>query len=245
MGRPASDPSGSTMRYILLIVLALAAAAPAGADDTRPALAFPDRPGRQPLDTETWPWIAIGRVNREIGGHCTGTLVRPDTVLTASHCLRGPGGKLIQPTSVHFVAGWRRGGFVAHGRGHAFEQPESGALSDDWALIRLDTALDVRPLRLLRTAPGIGTAIVRAGYGRDRPHLLTRDLDCRVRGEARGMLLHDCDSLPGDSGAPLLVETDEGWVVGAIAIGIAGNDPVVGLAVSVAAAADTLVAEGL
>jgi Trypsin len=42
---------------------------------------------RTAIETEEWPWTALGRINREIGGHCTGALVAPDLVLTAAHCL--------------------------------------------------------------------------------------------------------------------------------------------------------------
>ena len=40
---------------------------------------------RTPIETEAWPWTALGRINREIGGHCTGALIAPDLVLTAAH----------------------------------------------------------------------------------------------------------------------------------------------------------------
>src|SRR5690349_23002642 len=58
---------------------------------TPPTLAANDRerlPGvmghddRTPLDTQEWPWAAIGRVNRSTGGFCTGTLIGPRQVLT-------------------------------------------------------------------------------------------------------------------------------------------------------------------
>src|SRR3954469_7722444 len=42
---------------------------------------------RVPADSTQWPWIAIGRLNREIGGHCTAALIGARKVLTAAHCL--------------------------------------------------------------------------------------------------------------------------------------------------------------
>src|SRR5687767_15337278 len=36
---------------------------------------------RTPIEIEKWPWTALGRLNREIGGHCTGALIAPKLVL--------------------------------------------------------------------------------------------------------------------------------------------------------------------
>src|SRR5262249_49521338 len=54
-------------------------------------------------------------------------------------------------------------------------------------------------------APAAGSELVRAGYGRDRAHLLAMHRGCRIVGEAAGILSHSCDSALGDSGSPLLL----------------------------------------
>src|SRR5262245_28189359 len=87
-------------RASTVLVLALVFAFPVSADPTAQPTAAPSVSGkvspklgiegvdnRIPADSSAWPWIAIGRLNREIGGHCTAALIGPSQVLTAAHCL--------------------------------------------------------------------------------------------------------------------------------------------------------------
>lgn len=211
---------------------------------------------RAMLDATDWPWIAIGRVNRESGGFCTGTLVAADLVLTAAHCLVDPRTRRrVAPATMHFLAGYRRGQWLGHGVGRAYvlptthraderaKGPASGhqghgdnapAPAQDWVLIMLDRPMPVRPVPV-RALAEIDVAenaeqdghvrLARAGYGRDRPHLLSRHDGCALLGRSADgeRIVHNCDSVPGDSGSPLLVHTDarqgEGWFVVGIATG--------------------------
>lgn len=188
------------------------------------------------LDSAQWPWSAVGRVNRTWGGYCTGTLVAPDVVLTAAHCIyEARTRRWIKPGELHFLAGYRRGRYLLHATVERIVAPLTpppaqggiagkGWPADDWALLVLDDAASVAPIPVKALtddagAGGDGGAIpvMRAGYGQDRPHLLSLHDDCAIIARlAEGRVLkHSCDALQGDSGSPLLVRSgDEVFVVG-------------------------------
>ncbi|MEL6207950.1 MAG: trypsin-like serine protease, partial [Pseudomonadota bacterium] len=103
-----------------LIAALSALAAPAPAQSPAPG---PTAPEILPL-TEQPAWNAIGRVN--IAGYksrrmCSGTLIAPDLVLTAAHCVLGPTGDPAPAGDIVFVAGWRAGEAAADARGAALD----------------------------------------------------------------------------------------------------------------------------
>ena len=232
---------------LALLAAALAAAAatiapPAAAQDGR---TFPRgvlRPGigdggdpRRSVDGRAEPWRALGRVQLEVGGRCTGVLVGPRTVLTAAHCLYGPRSRrLVRPATVHFLLGYHLGEWTARARVAAFvtgegfavqrDGPRIGPLGADWALLTLDAPVgEGRALRLRRDLPPPGTELMLAGYQQDRPEALLADTSCRALGLRRGaqnlpLLAHGCAGTRGASGAPLLARGRDGaWeVVGVV-----------------------------
>lgn len=201
----------------------------AGAQSPRDALpGIVGKDDRVALDPTVWPWHALGRINQGTGGHCTGTLVAPDAVLTAAHCVfHGRTQRRLQPREIHFVAGYRRGDYLAHARGRAVvipptyrysARPTLAEVAQDWAIVFLDQTLAIRPIPL-RTLPADGR-LQRAGYSQDRAHLLSIHDDCHLQRMLAGgrVLLTDCDSTRGDSGSPLLLRQGEQvWLVGVVA----------------------------
>lgn len=239
----------SIRRSICVLAVLLGANAPARSEDP---LAVPDprwgaffsgKDQRVPMEPAAWPWHAVGRVNiadSVTRRHCTGTLVGERLVLTAGHCLFDHRlGRWAKPEHVHFVAGQARDAAAGHSRAEALivaPQLDAGGGIDparrtirtdlivhDWALVRLETALAVKPVpvkafsddALVReVAAG---EIARAGYGVDRKYLLSVHRGCSAALSQRlpGAMLNRCDARPGDSGSPLLLlQGEAAFVIG-------------------------------
>jgi secreted trypsin-like serine protease len=101
---------------------------------------------RRPVESLAWPWRAIGRVNLRSGGYCTGTVIGADKVLTAAHCIWNQRTKAwLKPAEMYFVAGGRRGAFVAERRvvsieiaaGRALSRGKPNSAANDWAVLIL------------------------------------------------------------------------------------------------------------
>lgn len=187
-------------------------------------------------ETQGWPWQAIGQIETVSGNLCTATLISPHLALTAGHCVLAPPGVLDKAVALRFIAqpkGWKyqtdkietlvdqKLGKKLKPDGDGWIVPP-GAAAYDFALIRLkeEKPLPLRPLPLWQgDTPTLTQAmkqarrlITQAGYPEDHLDSLYSHQGCKVTGWAQqGVLSHQCDTLPGDSGSPLLLKTADGW----------------------------------
>lgn len=187
----------------------------------------------QVIDSTEAPWPSIGRVN--VAGYrstsmCTGTLITPNVVLTAAHCLYNK--RSLRPFPVDdvlFLAGVRRDEYAARlevkcalpAEGYeAQRQPKLGDVHEDVGILILKEASALPPVPVLRLEEaGVLTKKTRfrsAGYRRSRRFLPTVVPSCRVMDTVAESWVTDCPSESGASGGPLLVETPDGLRVAGV-----------------------------
>lgn len=192
------------------------------------------------------PWDAIGQLETASGNLCTATLISPHLALTAGHCLlTPPRGKPDKAVALRFVSqkgSWRYEIHGIEGRvdpslgkrlkadGDGWIVPPSAAPWDFGLIVLRYPPSGITPLPLFDGDKAALTEALKAterkvtqsGYPLDHLDSLYTHNDCVVTGWAQtSVLSHQCDTLPGDSGSPLMLKTDAGWQV----IGVQSSAP--------------------
>ena len=195
--------------------LSLAALLPAGAGQ-----AADDGLRRMVLRQDQLGWEAVGYLDIGGRGFCTGTLVSPDVVLTAAHCLVDRAtGKRHAPRTVRFLAGLRGGEVIVERRGqvtvihprYQVNAPEMiTRVRHDVALLKLD-----RPIPVTEASPIVPGSKVKPGdrvsvvsYARGREDAPSIQRSCRVLERYQGVLMMSCLSDFGASGSPVMTIRD-------------------------------------
>ena len=160
-------------------------------------------------------WQAVGRLDIDGSGFCTGSLIAPNLVLTAAHCLYDTTTKRrIDPATIEFLAGWRNGRasayrFVRRAVVHPDYIYDGDVSSDrvrnDVVLLELQRPIrntTVRPF-LTGSRPRKGAEVGVVSYAKDRAEAPSLQEVCAVMGRQEGMLIMSCNVDFGASGAPV------------------------------------------
>ncbi|MBE3640490.1 trypsin-like serine peptidase [Mangrovicoccus algicola] len=215
-GRPFGFPGRALWRRRLGLAscLLLALGSTPQAQDRAAIGALPQGSAREVLDAVQQAQLgAIGRLAASPGGaHCTATLIAPDLVLTAAHCLSAPAKGWVAPAyRVQFRPGYREGHSPAVLSGAALvlgqDYERTAMLSEDLALLRLKTPV---PQDLIQPIP-VGTEPLLRGrdlsiysYGYDVAEVLSRETGCRALAALHGAMVTTCEAVGGVSGAPVI-----------------------------------------
>lgn len=99
------------------------------------------------------------------------------------------------------------GRVVAHGKQTVDARTQAIVRTEDWAVLKLSQCLGKTfgHVTFSRMMPASEEAVGLVGYPFDRPLSagVSADLKCHVHTQRGSALLHDCASLPGNSGGPL------------------------------------------
>lgn len=174
---------------------------------------------RIPMRSNAYPWSAVGQVQIDGGGHCTGALIARDLVLTNAHCIWKKG----QRRNITFAPNYKNGQAPETARGILYwwgtDNPDENRRAD-WAIIRLERPLGDRygwfgyqPLNYQELK---GKTVNYAGYSsfgdEKRQEFINGEtaqvhIGCRVRDvyPEIGQIHTDCDNGTGGSGGPIFI----------------------------------------
>lgn len=163
-------------------------------------------------------WEAVGRVDLADGGFCTGVLIASDQVLTAAHCLYDKAtGKPRSAKDAVFRGGYLNGDalvertvikyLIAEGYKDDGDKATAETIPYDVALLKLDRPIyssEADPFRVHVGTDDI-TNVQVMSYGRGRSEAMSWQRKCDLLQTWPKIMMFDCDTTFGSSGAPVFV----------------------------------------
>jgi protease YdgD len=197
---------------VIAAASACGSAASETASETRNVFSLDNR---EDVLSGAYPWSAVGRID----SGCTGTLVAPQLVLTAAHCVFDSEKKVVKKSLAYFRPNLIRGvskapTWIEHAW-FGSETPEDDR-GRDWAILKLEKPIGAGPafrwvpVRDVDVAAGLPFTTSLAGYSSDRDGGDTASVHrgCYIHEKLGERLLHDCDATGGVSGGPMITVYD-------------------------------------
>lgn len=201
------------IRLVVLLTILLSGLASAQTKGPHKALADP---------ASAKAWTAVGRLDIDNRGFCTGALIADHLVLTAAHCLYNKGKPgVVDAKDIVFKAGLRNGRAAATRTGARFiihpdyvhNSPDHVKnVPFDIAVVELEQPIrtaDIVPFDVDRK-PGLDDSVMVVSYARGRSAFPSLEDGCKMFDTHKNALVYTCDVDFGASGSPVFVLTSAG-----------------------------------